>query len=70
MIKIKNVKITPEQLDEITRHLEIAADALNSEFALDWEDQNTACRNIFDALQDLKIIRERSSQACPPMTAF
>lgn len=63
MLKIKSVKITPEQLDEITKHLETASYILNSEDIPDWEDLNIACRNIFDALQDLKIIRERSQQA-------
>lgn len=61
MLKIKSVKITPEQLEEITRHLEIARNALNSEFRLDWEEQETACRNIHDALEDLKTIRERTT---------
>ncbi len=63
MLTIKSVKITPEQLDEIERHLEISSYILNSEDVPDWEDLQTACRNIADARQDLKIIRENSSRA-------
>lgn len=62
MLKIKSVKITPEQLDEITRHLEIAGYILNSEDIPDWEDLNIACRNIHDALQDLRVIRQNTEK--------
>ncbi len=57
---IKNYKITPEQLAEIESHLELAGFILNSEEIPDWEDLNTACRQIFDARQNLKWIREKS----------
>ena len=60
MFIIKNYKITPEQLAEIETHLQIAGYILNSEDVPDWEDLNTACRNIYDALQNLKWICEKS----------
>lgn len=65
MLIIKSIKITPEQLEEISRHLEIASYILNSEDLPDWEDLQTACRNIFDARQDLQIIRENAEKALP-----
>jgi hypothetical protein len=63
MLKIINYKITPEQLAEIETHLHLAGYILNSENIPDWEDLNTACRNIHDAIQDLKGIRERAIQS-------
>ena len=60
MFTIKNYKITPQQLAEIEAHLQLAGYILNSEEIPDWEDLNTACRNIYDALQNLKWIREKS----------
>ena len=57
---IKNYKITPEQLAEIESHLELASFILNSEDVPNWEDLNTACRQVFDARQNLKWIREKS----------
>lgn len=60
MFKIINYKITPEQLDEIETHLQLAGYILNSEDIPDWEDLNTACRNIHDAIQNLKWIREKT----------
>ena len=65
-IKVKNYKITPEQLCEIESHLQIAAHILNSENIPDWEDLQTACRQICDAQQNLKWIREKSET---PMSA-
>ncbi len=61
MFKIINYKITPEQLDEIETHLQIAGYILNSEDIPDWEDLQTACRQLWDAREDLKIIREKSN---------
>lgn len=63
MLKIKSVKITPEQLDEIQAHLDRASYILNSEEIPNWEDLNQACREIWDARQDLKIIRENTEKA-------
>ncbi len=60
MFIIKNYKITPEQLDEIETHLQLAGYILNSEDIPDWENLNIACRNIYDAMQNLKWIREKS----------
>lgn len=60
MLNIKNIKITPEQLDEIQMHLEIIGEILNRESAPEWEDLQTACRNIFDAKQNLCIIRNNA----------
>jgi hypothetical protein len=62
-IKITNYKITPEQLAEIEYRLQRAAWLLNSEEMPDWEDLNTACRQICDAREALKIIREKSEIA-------
>lgn len=61
MLKITNYKITPEQLEKIERHLQLAGYILNSEERPDWEDLNTACRQIYDAMENLKIIREKSN---------
>lgn len=63
MYQITNYKITPKQLAEIESHLELASFILNSEDIPDWEDLQTACRQIWDAREDLKIIREKSSAA-------
>lgn len=69
MLKITNYKITPEQLTEIETHLQRAGYILNSEDIPDWEDLNTACRNIHDALQDLKWIREKCESSASAATA-
>jgi hypothetical protein len=63
MLRIKNIKITPEQLAEIESHLELASWILNSEDIPDWEDLQTACRQICDARENLKIIRENGNRA-------
>jgi len=60
MFTITNYKITPKQLAEIESHLELASFILNREEKPDWEDLQTACRQIWDAREDLKILRERS----------
>ena len=60
-MNIKNYKITPEQLCEIESHLQLASHILNFDGCPDWEDLNTACRQIADALQNLKFIREKST---------
>lgn len=60
MFKIKNYKITPEQLDEIEAHLQRAGWILNQESLPDWEDMNTACREIHDAKQNVQWIREKA----------
>ncbi len=58
---ITNYKITPLQLAEIESHLELASFILNSEEIPDWEDLQTACRQIWDVREDLKMIREKTS---------
>ena len=63
MCNILNYKITPKQLAEIESHLELASFILNREEKPDWEDLQTACRQIWDAREDLKIIREKSNAA-------
>jgi len=63
MCNILNYKITPRQLAEIESHLELASYILNTEEIPDWENLQTACRQICDARQDLKIIREKSEVA-------
>lgn len=63
MLNITNYKITPNQLDEIESHLQRAGWILNSEDIPDWEELNRACREIHDAMQNLKWIREKSSAA-------
>lgn len=63
MLHITNYKITPQQLAEIESHLELASWILNSEDIPNWEDLQTACRQICDAREDLKIIREKSNAA-------
>ncbi|HEX8288564.1 MAG TPA: hypothetical protein VF556_11235 [Pyrinomonadaceae bacterium] len=61
MLNITNYKITPAQLAEIESHLVLASCILNSEDIPDWEDLQTACRQIWDAREDLKLIREESA---------
>ena len=63
MCNILNYKITPKQLAEIESHLELASYILNSEEIPDWEDLQTACRQLWDAREGLKIIREKSNAA-------
>lgn len=63
MLNIINYKITPQQLAEIEGHLELASWMLNSEEIPNWEDLQTACRNIWDAREDLKMIREKAEKA-------
>ncbi len=60
MLNIKNYKLTPEQLSEIESHLRLAGYLLNSEDRPNWEDLNTACRQIYDALHALQTIRQKS----------
>ena len=57
---ITNYKITPKQLAEIESHLELASWILNNEEMPDWENLQTACRQIHDVREDLKIIRGKS----------
>ena len=57
---ITNYKLTPKQLAEIESHLELASYILNSEDIPDWEDLQTACRQIHDAREDLKMLREKT----------
>ena len=57
---ITNYKITPQQLAEIESHLELASWILNNEDIPNWEDLQTACRQICDVREDLKMIREKS----------
>ena len=61
MFTITNYKITPKQLAEIESHLGLASFILNREEKPDWEDLQTACRQIWDAREDLKLIREKST---------
>jgi hypothetical protein len=61
MSNITNYKITPQQLAEIESHLEFASWILNSEEIPNWEDLQNACRQICDAREDLKMIREKTT---------
>lgn len=63
MFNITNYKITPEQLAEIEAHLKTAAWILNSEDVPDWEDMQTACRQIHDARNALKSIKKKGNAA-------
>lgn len=67
MINITNYKITPKQLAEIESHLQLASWILNSEDIPNWEDLDTACRQINDAREDLRIIREK---VCNEISVF
>lgn len=61
MLKIKSVKITPEQLDENTTHLERAQWILNADRKLDGEDLREALQEIADVLENFETIREHAS---------
>ncbi len=69
MLTITNYKITPKQLAEIESHLELASWILNSEDIPNWEDLQTACRQVCDAREDLKMIREKTETSRAAETA-
>lgn len=60
MLNITNYKITPKQLAEIEAHLQTASWILNSEDLPEWGDLMEACRQICDAQENLKRIRENA----------
>ncbi len=59
-MNITNYKLTPQQLAEIESHLELASWILNSEDIPEWEDLMEACRQIADAREGLKMLREKT----------
>ena len=72
MTTITNYKITPLQLAQIESHLELASYILNSEDIPNWENLNTACRQINDVREDLKLLREKihGKEAEKPYSVF
>lgn len=57
--RVLNYKITPEQIEQIEAHLSRASWWLNTEHLPDWEDLQSACREIADALESLRVIRNK-----------
>lgn len=56
--RVKFFKIPVTDFEKIYKHLEFAAWIINQDMSLDWEDRETACRQICDALCALREIRE------------
>ena len=57
--RVTNYKIAPHQLDQIEKCLIRASWILNYDDLPEWEDLQTACREIADALESLRVIREK-----------
>jgi hypothetical protein len=45
----------PRAFEKIQRHLEFAGNLIGQDAPLDWEDRETACRQICDALCALRF---------------
>lgn len=56
--RVKSFKIAVADFEKIYEHLEYAAWIINQDMPLDWEDRDTACRQLCDALCALREIRE------------
>ncbi len=55
----ENFTVSRNRVQNSRRRNETASWILNSEDMPDWEDLQTACRQICDAREDLKLIREK-----------
>ena len=54
-------RIPAAKFEKIQRHLEFAGNLIGQDAPLDWEDRETACRQICDALCALSEIREKAN---------
>lgn len=54
-------RIPAAQFEKIQRHLEFAGNLIGQDAPLDWEDRETACRQICDALCALREVREKAN---------
>ena len=55
--RVKSFKIPVVEFEKIYKHLECAAWIINQDIPLDWEDRETACRQLCDALCALRELR-------------
>lgn len=53
-------RVPARKFEEIEEHLKFAAWIINQDAPLDWEDRNTACRRLHDALCLLAEVRKSS----------
>jgi hypothetical protein len=54
-------RVPARKFEEIEEHLKFAAWLINQDAPLDWEDRNTACRRLHDALCLLAEVRKSSN---------
>jgi hypothetical protein len=57
--RVNFFKIPVHEFEKIYKHLEFAAFIINQDMPLDWEDRETACRQICDALCALRELRSQ-----------
>ncbi len=57
--RVKSFKIPVARFEEIYKHLQCAAWIINQDMPLDWEDRETACRQLCDALCALRELRSQ-----------
>jgi hypothetical protein len=53
-------RVPARKFEELEEHLKFAAWLINQDAPLDWEDRNTACRRLHDALCLLAEVRKSS----------
>jgi hypothetical protein len=53
-------RVPARKFEEIEEHLKFAAWLIGQDTPLDWEDRNTACRQLHDALCALAEIKKAS----------
>jgi len=57
--RVKFFKIPAIEFEKIYKHLQCAAFIINQDMPLDWEDRETACRQLCDALCSLRELRSQ-----------
>ena len=53
-------RVPARKFEEIEKHIRLAAHIIGLDAPLDWEDRNTACRQLQDALCELAEIKKAS----------
>ncbi len=54
-------RVPARKFEEIEEHLKLAAWLIGQDAPLDWEDRDTACRQLHDALCALAEVRKSSN---------
>jgi hypothetical protein len=65
-MKIKAIKFSPDEIDNIETMLKTAAQIISQDAPLDWEMREHAARNIWDAreaINEAKTTTERIAQS-------